>query len=95
MVGRVDRGRVALRALSAAALLGALLVAPSAWSQGASEPLQLSALPSTGRFDYEVIRKGEKIGTHSVAFRHSGRDMLSAPSANRSRLFTPTTPPWA
>jgi hypothetical protein len=75
MVGMFDRGRRTLGLLSVAVVLGALLVAPGAWAQGKSEPLQLSALPSTGRFDYEVIRKGEKIGTHSVVFRHSGRDL--------------------
>jgi hypothetical protein len=75
MVGMFDGGKVTLRLLSAAALLGAFLFAPGAWSQEEREPLQLSALPSTGRVDYEVIRKGEKIGTHSVVFRHDGRDL--------------------
>lgn len=40
--------------------------------------MQLSALPAAGRFDYEVIRKGEKIGTHSVVFRHEGRRLAVA-----------------
>lgn len=78
MIGMVDRGKATLRALSAAAVLGALIVSPAAWPQEASKPLQLSALPSTGRFDYEVIRKGQKIGTHSVVFRHSNRDLTVA-----------------
>jgi len=78
LMGVFGRGRVALCALSAAALLGAFLPAPRAWPQGANEPMRLSALPPTGRFDYEVIRKGEKIGTHSVVFRHRGRDLTVA-----------------
>jgi len=52
-----------------------LVVAPAAWSQGEYQPWQLASIPSVGRFDYEVIREGEKIGTHSVAFRHDGRHL--------------------
>lgn len=71
MIGILDRGKVMACAF-AALVLGTLVCAPSAFSQGPSEPMRLSDLPSAGRFDYEVIRKGENIGTHSVEFRREG-----------------------
>jgi Family of unknown function (DUF6134) len=78
MIGSFDRGKVMVCALSAALVLDPTLCAPRAWSQGPSEPMQLSALPSTGRFDYEVIRKDEKIGAHSVVFRREGGHLAVA-----------------
>jgi hypothetical protein len=60
----------------AAALVLCTLLAPSrAWSQGQSAPGQLAAVPWAGRFDYDVIREGDKIGAHSVIFRHEGRHL--------------------
>lgn len=64
--------------LSAALVLSTLVCAPRAWSQGATEPMRLSDLPSAGRFDYEVIREGENIGTHSVEFRREGDHLAVA-----------------
>ncbi len=65
-------------AVAAALVLRTLLAVPRAWPQGQSESRQLAAIPSAGRFDYEVIREGEKIGTHSVMFRHEGRHLAIA-----------------
>jgi Domain of unknown function (DUF6134) len=65
-------------AFAAAVVLCALLAGPRAWSQGESEPWQLAAIPSAGRLEYDVIRKGEKIGVHSVTFRHDGRHLAIA-----------------
>jgi hypothetical protein len=54
---------------------------PFAASEARSEqsgPPQLAALPPTGRFDYDVIREGDRIGTHSVVFRRDGRNLAIA-----------------
>ncbi|MGH6926702.1 MAG: DUF6134 family protein, partial [Dongiaceae bacterium] len=59
-------------AFAATFALCTLAAAPMAWAQGQNQPSQLSALPSAGRFDYEVIRESERIGTHSVVFRYEG-----------------------
>ena len=78
MAGIFDRGKTMHCASAAVLVLCTLLAAPRAWSQGPSEPRQLAAVPSAGRLDYEVIREGEKIGTHSVTFRHEGRHLAIA-----------------
>jgi hypothetical protein len=78
MAGIFDRDKAMHWAFAAALVLCTLLAASRAWSQGQSEPQQLAAVPSAGRFDYEVIREGEKIGTHSVMFRHEGRHLAIA-----------------
>jgi hypothetical protein len=78
MAGIFDKGRPAQRAFAAALVLCTLLAAPRAWSQGQNEPKQLAALPSAGRFDYDVMREGERIGIHSVLFRHKGRNLAIA-----------------
>jgi hypothetical protein len=78
MAGTFDQDKTMHWAFAAALVLCTLLAVPRAWSQGQSEPRQLAAVPSAGRFDYEVIREGEKIGTHSVTFRHEGRHLAIA-----------------
>jgi len=78
MAGIFDRGQAMHCAFAAALVLCAFLAAPRAWSQGQSESRQLAAVPSTGRFDYDVIREGEKIGAHSVIFQHKGRHLAIA-----------------
>lgn len=35
-----------------------------------------------GQVDYDVIREGDKIGTHSVNFRHEGRHLAIATRTN-------------
>src|SRR5262245_17024565 len=65
-----------MNSMSAVALvLCTLVAAPRAWSQGQSGPWQLAGIPPAAQFDYDVVRKGEKIGTHSVAFRHIGHHL--------------------
>src|SRR5262245_7703418 len=71
MAGTFDWGKA--MHFAAVLALGAVVVAPSAWPQEQSEPRQLAAIPLTGRSDYDVIRQGERIGAHSVVFRHDGR----------------------
>ena len=78
MAGIFDRGKTMQCAFAAVLVLYTLLAAPRAWSQAQSEPRQLATLPSAGRFEYDVIREGEKIGTHSVMFRHEGRNLAIA-----------------
>jgi Domain of unknown function (DUF6134) len=53
---------------SMALILCVLFVAPAARSQGESEAGLLAVIPS-GRLDYEVVREGERIGTHSVVIQ--------------------------
>jgi hypothetical protein len=65
-------------AVAATLALCALAAGSGAWARGDNQPSELSALPSTGRFDYEVIREGERIGSHSVVFRHEGHRLAIA-----------------
>jgi hypothetical protein len=71
------QGKVLQSAFVAAFVLCAAFVAPGALSQEQSDPKQGAAIPSAGRLDYDVTRKGEKIGTHSVTFRHDGRHLTT------------------
>lgn len=52
-----------------ALMLCVVFVAPTARPQGESEPGTLAVIPSAGRLDYEVIREGERIGTHAVVIQ--------------------------
>ena len=78
MAGTFDWPKAIHCAFTAVLALGAVVAAPSAWSQEQSEPRQLAAIPATGRSDYDVIREGERIGDHSVVFRHDGRRITVA-----------------
>jgi Family of unknown function (DUF6134) len=60
----------------AAATIWMLLDPTLAWSDGESTPRLIAAIPSAGRWDYDVIRSTEKIGEHSVTFRRQG-DLLT------------------
>jgi Family of unknown function (DUF6134) len=57
--------------LAMLALYTVLLAPRASWGQ--AEPRELAAIPPMGRVDYDVIRRGETIGTHSVLFQHQGR----------------------
>jgi hypothetical protein len=59
-------------AFVAALVLCTLLGAPRALSRGEGVPEHLADLPSAGRLNYDVIRRGEKVGAHSVVFSHKG-----------------------
>jgi hypothetical protein len=75
MAGIFDPHR-AMRCMFAVSLVfGTLLVAAKAWPEEQSGPGQLAALPSSGRFEYDVIREGDRIGTHSVMFRREGGNL--------------------
>jgi hypothetical protein len=78
MIGIFHRDKMMACAISAALVLSTSLCAPRAWPQGPNEPMRLSDLPSAGRFDYEVIRQGETIGSHSVVFRREGDHLAVA-----------------
>jgi hypothetical protein len=71
MAGICGRGRAMHAAFAAALVFCTLFATSRAWSQGQSAPGQLAAVPSAGRFDYDVIREGDVIGAHSVIFRHN------------------------
>ena len=78
MAGSSDR-RSAIRCVLAGSLaLATLLAAPEARPEEPSGLPQLASLPPTGRFDYDVIREGDRIGTHSVVFRRDGRNLAIA-----------------
>lgn len=72
------QAKVVQSAFAAAFMLCVAFFEPGASSQEQSDPKQPTAIPSTGRLDYDVSRKGEKIGTHSVTFRHDGRHVTIA-----------------
>ncbi len=78
MAGIFDRGKTMHCASVAVLVLCTVRCAEGFGRQGPSEPRQLAAIPSAGRLDYEVIREGEKIGAHSVMFRHEGRHLAIA-----------------
>jgi hypothetical protein len=78
MAGIFGRHRAMQCVFAASLLLGTLLVAPKAWPEEPRGPRQLAALPSSGRFEYDVIREGDRIGTHSVMFRRKGGDLTVA-----------------
>jgi hypothetical protein len=78
MAGTFDWGKAMHRTFGAALALYSAVAAPSAWSQEQSELRQLAAIPLAGRSDYDVIREGERIGAHSVVFRHDGRRLTIA-----------------
>jgi hypothetical protein len=77
MASTPHQDQAVLIAFVAALVLCAVLVAPGAFSQEQSTSKQPTAIPSAGRLDYDVTRKGEKIGTHSVTFRHDGRHLTT------------------
>jgi Family of unknown function (DUF6134) len=78
MAGILDRCRAIRCVFASLLMLGALLAAHEVRSEQQSGPRQLAALPQTGRFDYDVIREGDRIGTHSVVFRRDGRSLAIA-----------------
>jgi hypothetical protein len=78
MAAILERCGAIRRVFAALLVLGTLLAAPGARSEQQSGPPQIAALPPTGRFDYDVIRDGDRIGTHSVVFRREGRNLAIA-----------------
>jgi uncharacterized protein DUF6134 len=74
-------------AFSIALTLWMVLVPAIAWSNGEIAPRLLAALPSTGRWDYEVIRAAERIGAHSVIFQREGRRLSIVTRTNISVEF--------
>jgi hypothetical protein len=63
-------------------VLCSFFAAPLAGAQAQGGAWQLSAIPAAGRLDYEVIREGEEIGTHSVTFWHEGRHLVIVTRTN-------------
>jgi Family of unknown function (DUF6134) len=76
---------------SIALTLWMVLVPAIAWSKGESAPRLLAAIPSTGRWDYEVIRAAERIGAHSVIFQREGRRLSIVTRTNISVEFLGVT----
>jgi Family of unknown function (DUF6134) len=70
-----DRVKAMHGAFAAALVLCTLFAGSEARSEEQSEPRPLAAIPPSGRSDYDVVRDGEKIGAHSVMFRHDGRHL--------------------
>jgi hypothetical protein len=69
------QGMTMQAAFVAAFVLCTLLATSRALPQGQGTLEQLADLPPAGRLNYDVIREGEKVGAHSVAFWHKGRDL--------------------
>ena len=72
---------------SMALILSIVFVVPTARSQGESEPRLLALIPSAGSLDYEVIRGGERIGTHSVVFQREASHLSIATRTDISVEF--------
>jgi Family of unknown function (DUF6134) len=55
--------------------LCAFLIGRPAWTLAETALAQSSSVARAGRLDYEVIREGDRIGTHSVIWQENGRHL--------------------